>query len=100
MPFHVFDHYEAPKTPSGAAAGAAKLGGNKGLIVWAQRGNQARRQATRGKESSAPGVAFLCWLSLARQRKSAGRAAAQRNGIKRSFLGGKSAHRPWRFLYL
>ncbi len=29
----LFDHYEAPKNPLGAAAGAGQLGGNKGLIV-------------------------------------------------------------------
>ena len=29
----IFDHYEAPRNPLGAAAGAGQLGGNKGLIV-------------------------------------------------------------------
>ena len=33
MSFRVFDHDEAPKNPLGAAAGAGRLGGNKGLIV-------------------------------------------------------------------
>ena len=28
-----FNHYEAPRNPLGAAAGAGQLGGNKGLIV-------------------------------------------------------------------
>ena len=29
----VFNNYEAPKNPLGAAAGARQLGGSKGLIV-------------------------------------------------------------------
>ena len=29
----VFNNYEAPRNPLGAAAGAGQLGGNKGLIV-------------------------------------------------------------------
>ena len=33
MPFRVFDNDEAPQNPLGAAAGAGRLGGNKGLIV-------------------------------------------------------------------
>ena len=33
MSFRIFDHYEVPYTPLGAAAGAGRLGGNKGLIV-------------------------------------------------------------------
>ena len=30
---YVFDHYEAPKNPLGAAAGAGQLGASKGLII-------------------------------------------------------------------
>ena len=33
MSLRAFDHYEAPRNPLGAAAGAGRLGESKGLIV-------------------------------------------------------------------
>ena len=54
MFFRAFGNYEAPKTPLGAAAGAGKLGGNKGLIVRAQRVFKPAAKQTRDKEFSAP----------------------------------------------